>query len=216
MESLSFLSTSDEEGQQLKRARTCSRTSEPGTETNLQVDSDSDSDLDWERLTIFDGLKFFANWDDSDDESEEGCYSPYSFASHLSVLVLTPYSSSVGTTLLRLVSLHVPRRVHFLFPFPFVTDLTPFSELPTGRGLICSSLLTFLADASCPISRTLLSPKPILSYRLVFRYYSYDSMVFLTVLRLRVAMYLRNHLCTLVFTFDLRNLAYFIVQDRSS
>jgi hypothetical protein len=23
-------------------------------------------------------------------------------------------------------------------------------------------------------------------------------------------MYLRNHLCTLVFTFDLRNLAYFI------
>jgi hypothetical protein len=72
MESLSSLSTSDEEGQQLKRARTCSRTSEPGTETNLQVDSDTDSDLDWEHPTVFDGLKFFANWDDSDDESEEG------------------------------------------------------------------------------------------------------------------------------------------------
>jgi hypothetical protein len=95
------------------------------------------------------------------------CYSPYSFSSRLSVLVLTPHSSSVGTILLRLVSLHVPCRVHFLFPFPLVTDLMPFSELPTGRGLICSSLLTFLADVSCPISRTCLSPKPILSYRLV-------------------------------------------------
>jgi hypothetical protein len=41
-------------------------------------------------------------------------------------------------------------------------------------------------------------------------------MVFLLVLRLRVARYLRNHLCTLVCTFDLRNLAYFIVQDRLS
>jgi hypothetical protein len=41
-------------------------------------------------------------------------------------------------------------------------------------------------------------------------------MVFLLVLRLRVARYLRNHPCTLVCTFDLRNLAYFIVQDRLS
>jgi hypothetical protein len=41
-------------------------------------------------------------------------------------------------------------------------------------------------------------------------------MVFFLVLRLRVARYLRNHLCTLVCTFDLRNLAYFIVQDRLS
>jgi hypothetical protein len=71
------------------------------------------------------------------------CYSPYSFSSRLSVLVLTPHSSSVGTILLRLVSLHVPRRVHFLFPFPLVTDLTLFSELPTGRGLI------FFAYLSC-------------------------------------------------------------------
>jgi hypothetical protein len=95
------------------------------------------------------------------------CYSPYSFSSRVSVLVLTSYSSSVGTIFLRLVSLYVPRRVHFLFPFPLVTDLTPFSELPTGRGLVRSSLLTFLADVSCPISRTFLSPKPILLYRLV-------------------------------------------------
>jgi hypothetical protein len=72
----------------------------------------------------------------------EACYSPSCFTSRLFVLVLTPYSSSVGTILLRLVSLHVPRRVHYLFPFPLVTDLTPFSELPTGRGLIRSSLLT--------------------------------------------------------------------------
>jgi hypothetical protein len=95
------------------------------------------------------------------------CYSPYSFSSRLSVLVLTLYSSSVGTILLRLVSLHVPRRIHFLFPFPLVTDPTPFSKSPTGRGLIHSSLLTFLDDVSCPISRTFLSPKPILLYRLV-------------------------------------------------
>jgi hypothetical protein len=72
------------------------------------------------------------------------CYSPYSFTSHLSVLVLTPNSSSVGTILLRLVSLHVPRRIHFLFPLPSVTDPTPFPELPTGRGLIHSSCLPFL------------------------------------------------------------------------
>jgi hypothetical protein len=71
-----------------------------------------------------------------------GCYSPYSFSSHLLVLVLMSYSSPVGTILLRLVSLHVPHRVHRLFPFPLVTDLTPFSELPTGRGLIRSPLLT--------------------------------------------------------------------------
>jgi hypothetical protein len=72
------------------------------------------------------------------------CYSPYSFASHLSVFVLAPNSSSVGTILLWLVSLHVPCRIHFLFPLPFVTDPTPFSKLPTGRGLTHSSCLSFL------------------------------------------------------------------------
>jgi len=71
-ESLSSPSTSDGGGQQLKRARTYSRTSETGTETDLQVGSDSDSDLDWECPTVFDGLKFIANHDDSDDESEAG------------------------------------------------------------------------------------------------------------------------------------------------
>jgi hypothetical protein len=71
------------------------------------------------------------------------CYSPSFITSRLFVLVLTSHSSSVGTTLLRLVPLHVPRRVHFLFSFPLVTDLTLFSELPTGRGLI------FFAYLSC-------------------------------------------------------------------
>jgi hypothetical protein len=71
------------------------------------------------------------------------CYSPYSFTPRLFVLFLVSHSSPVGNTFLRLVSLYVPCRTHFFLPFPLVTDLTPFSELPTGRGLIRSSLLTF-------------------------------------------------------------------------
>jgi hypothetical protein len=72
------------------------------------------------------------------------CYSPYSFTPHLSFLVLTTNSYSVGTIFLQLVPLLVPHRIHFLFSFPSVTDLTPFLKPPTGKGLLCSSRLLFL------------------------------------------------------------------------
>jgi hypothetical protein len=148
--------------------------------------------------------------------SNNQCYSPYSLTPRLFVLFLASYSSPVGNTFLRLVSLYVPCRTHFFLPFPLVTDLTPFSELPTEEVLSVLPCLPFLADSILSyLSDTLISSADSL-VSACHPYYSYDSMMFFLVLRLRVVRYLRTRRCTLVLTFDLRNLACFIVQDRSS
>jgi len=61
-EPLSYPSMSDGEGQQLKQARTCSHTSEPGIQTNFQVDSDSDLDLDYMPKLDFQWVDDWQKW----------------------------------------------------------------------------------------------------------------------------------------------------------